>query len=185
MKRMIILCIAALLLALCVQQETQQGVEYTVKGCNQARFLSGSYEYTDGNLTVYIMRNCCSDEILVEKAGNTYKIIEKDKDGKICKCNCMSTVEIKNAEKDAKVVFVDFTGEEKELKNLAGAFCGWSTYASCKTDADCTVGGCSGQVCMGKGEDVVTTCEWKECYDAKKYGMTCACVDGVCQWAQS
>ncbi len=181
MKRMIVLCLLATFLILCTQQE---GVKYTVKGCTQAKYLIDRYEYSDGKITAYIMRNCCSDEIVVEKDGDTYRIIEKDEDGKICKCNCMSAVEIEGADKNARVVFVDFTGEEKELKSLTGSFCGWSTYASCKSDADCIVGGCSGQVCMEKGENVVTVCEWKECFDAKKFGMRCGCVDGACQWTQ-
>lgn len=177
-----LLCFTALLITLC---SAQNQLEYSVKGCSDTRFTVSGYEYSNNSLIVYIMRNCCSDEIVVKKDESMYKIIEKDNDGKICKCNCMAEVEIKNADKNAKVVFVDYTGNEKTLKNLHGEFCGWSTYAECKSDVDCTTGGCSGQVCMGVGEDVVTTCEWKDCFDAKKFNMKCGCFENKCQWAQS
>ena len=61
-------------------------------------------------------------------------------------------------------------------------FCGWSTYGECESDTDCRIGGCSGQVCEAKNEGVITTCEWKDCYDAKKYGKECRCIEGKCQW---
>ncbi|RLJ05404.1 MAG: hypothetical protein DRP18_03150 [Candidatus Aenigmatarchaeota archaeon] len=60
-------------------------------------------------------------------------------------------------------------------------FCGWSTYAKCKTDADCETGGCSGQVCEGKGEGTITTCEMRDCYN--RQGYKCKCIDGKCQWS--
>ena len=63
------------------------------------------------------------------------------------------------------------------------SFCGRSTGGPCRSDEDCIRGGCSGQVCQSKHEEpVVTTCEWKECYDAEKYGARCMCVNGRCQW---
>ncbi|MEM4598229.1 MAG: eight-cysteine-cluster domain-containing protein [Candidatus Diapherotrites archaeon] len=63
-------------------------------------------------------------------------------------------------------------------------FCGYSTYASCSADSDCVTGGCSGQICMGKREPGgITTCEWRDCYDETKYGLSCKCVSGRCQWA--
>jgi eight-cysteine-cluster-containing protein len=62
-------------------------------------------------------------------------------------------------------------------------FCGWSTYGECKTDSDCIKGGCSGEVCQSKKDEVaVSICIWKECFDAEKYGLNCRCVEGKCQW---
>lgn len=58
-------------------------------------------------------------------------------------------------------------------------FCGYSSGA-CLSDADCFSSGCSGQVCSN--EDVITTCEWRSCYDASAYGLECGCVAGLCQW---
>ncbi|MEM0468783.1 MAG: eight-cysteine-cluster domain-containing protein [Pyrobaculum sp.] len=63
-------------------------------------------------------------------------------------------------------------------------FCGISTNGPCESDADCLRDGCSGQVCRSvREEPVVTTCEWRDCYDAEKYKVACKCVNGMCQWA--
>ncbi|HBR22030.1 MAG TPA: hypothetical protein DD713_05610 [Nitrospiraceae bacterium] len=64
-------------------------------------------------------------------------------------------------------------------------FCGWSTGGECKTDSDCIKGGCSGQVCQSKKEGaVITTCEWRECYNANKYKVSCKCIEGRCEWGK-
>jgi eight-cysteine-cluster-containing protein len=63
-------------------------------------------------------------------------------------------------------------------------FCGTSTNESCGSGTDCVAGGCSGQICQSKNNvDFVTTCEWRNCYNVKSYGLNCACVDSMCQWA--
>jgi eight-cysteine-cluster-containing protein len=62
-------------------------------------------------------------------------------------------------------------------------FCGWETNGSCTSESDCVAGGCSGHVCESINEDpAITTCEYKECYDARAYGTGCGCVEGLCQW---
>ncbi len=61
-------------------------------------------------------------------------------------------------------------------------FCGSSTLAPCDSDTDCTAGGCSGQLCGGVGEELSTTCEWRECYDPDPYRLECGCVEGECDW---
>ena len=62
-------------------------------------------------------------------------------------------------------------------------FCGSSTYGGCSSDLDCIAGGCSGRVCQSKNEEpIITTCEWKDCYDDTKYGVTCGCVNNKCLW---
>ena len=63
-------------------------------------------------------------------------------------------------------------------------FCGRSTKANCASDGDCAAGGCSGQVCMGVNEDITTTCEYRDCYNADNYGLACMCRSGKCQWAK-
>jgi eight-cysteine-cluster-containing protein len=64
-----------------------------------------------------------------------------------------------------------------------GGFCGFSTGGPCSTDADCYHGGCSGQVCQSTEEDpVITTCEWRDCYDDVAYNVACGCVAGSCSW---
>src|SRR3989338_5349097 len=63
-------------------------------------------------------------------------------------------------------------------------FCGTSTEGECASDDDCVTGGGCGPVCQGAAEEPVnTTCEYRECYDSKKYGVECGCVEGKCQWA--
>lgn len=63
-----------------------------------------------------------------------------------------------------------------------GNFCGSSTYSECSIDTDCKIGGCSGQIC-GAEERIVTTCEYRDCYNAKAYNLECKCVDLKCQWS--
>jgi len=64
-------------------------------------------------------------------------------------------------------------------------FCGSSTQGPCYSDAECKRSGCSGQICQSaKEEPVGTRCDYKECYNAEKFGMKCGCLDGRCQWAK-
>ena len=65
----------------------------------------------------------------------------------------------------------------------ADGFCGWSTYAKCESNIDCMAGGCSNQLCEGLNEGTMTTCLYRSCYDANKYGYGCKCVDNKCQWS--
>jgi eight-cysteine-cluster-containing protein len=66
----------------------------------------------------------------------------------------------------------------------ATGFCGTSSGSACRADADCVAGGCSGQVCLAARDagDVMTTCEWRDCYDAARFGVACGCVGGRCAW---
>jgi len=62
-------------------------------------------------------------------------------------------------------------------------FCGSSTKGECNSDADCVTGGCSGQICQSKSEEqLTTTCEFKECYRASDYGLSCRCINNQCIW---
>jgi len=62
-------------------------------------------------------------------------------------------------------------------------FCGSSTQGACSSDSDCVTDGCSGQICRAASEEgLVTTCEWKDCYDDEVYGVSCGCVDQQCAW---
>ncbi len=68
-------------------------------------------------------------------------------------------------------------------KNQVDGFCGKSTYGPCNTDDDCLSGGCSGQVCQSKAEEpVITTCEYRACYNPQPYGLQCICFENKCQW---
>jgi eight-cysteine-cluster-containing protein len=56
----------------------------------------------------------------------------------------------------------------------------------CSTDADCGVGGCSGQVCTTAVEapGLITTCEYRAEYDCLKL-TSCGCVEGKCAWKEN
>jgi eight-cysteine-cluster-containing protein len=64
-------------------------------------------------------------------------------------------------------------------------FCGWATGGECRSDSDCIRGGCSGQVCQSVKEGAaITTCEWRECYNADKYKVSCNCIENRCEWGK-
>lgn len=72
--------------------------------------------------------------------------------------------------------------EEVTYEEVKG-FCGSSTYGRCNFDTDCIRGGCSGQICQSIYEEgIITTCEWRECYDSRKYGVECRCINKTCRW---
>lgn len=158
-------------------------LHFEVGNCSDlTRGYENYYVYDEKGrmILAYVTVNCGSDEIAVEK-GEVYKIIEKDYDGLLLRCLCQREVKIFNAS-DIGVELIGLSGEASKLekRNIGWEFCGWSTNASCKSDADCKIGGCSGQVCMGVGEEIVTTCEWKDCY--KPIGFKCGCLNNACQW---
>ncbi|MFC1691431.1 eight-cysteine-cluster domain-containing protein [Nanoarchaeota archaeon] len=63
-----------------------------------------------------------------------------------------------------------------------GIFCGASSGDSCSIDEDCEPVGCSKQICARKGKDMMTTCEYRDCYNAEDYGVRCGCFDSKCDW---
>jgi len=75
----------------------------------------------------------------------------------------------------------DFEDEIEPPAQQEG-FCGTSTSAYCASDAGCKIGGCANDVCEGATENTMTICMLRECTDAEKYGFSCGCVDGKCQW---
>ena len=56
----------------------------------------------------------------------------------------------------------------------------------CQSDADCGIGGCSGQLCGLKSqmEGIITTCEYKEVYGCYQK-TSCGCLRGMCQWQET
>ena len=64
----------------------------------------------------------------------------------------------------------------------AGGTCA-KKEVECSGDADCGIGGCSGQICAPKDKaaSIITTCEWRQEYGC--YNLTaCGCVSGKCAW---
>jgi eight-cysteine-cluster-containing protein len=69
------------------------------------------------------------------------------------------------------------------VEKEAVSFCGTSSGDACVQDNDCTVGGCSSQICQSaSAESGMSTCEYRDCYDAKVAGVSCGCSSGKCQW---
>jgi eight-cysteine-cluster-containing protein len=51
--------------------------------------------------------------------------------------------------------------------------------------AECVPGGCSGTVCAEAGDEVVTTCEWREEYACYQEAECTRQPDGLCGWTMS
>jgi len=66
---------------------------------------------------------------------------------------------------------------------VAEGFCGSSTLSQCNRDSDCKTGGCSAQICQSKDEEpIASTCEYRDCYNAKAFNQSCKCIEESCQW---
>ncbi len=156
--------------------------EYEILNCSNFGDYRNYYRFDERSKTLYafVTVNCGSDEILVEK-GEKIKIVERDYDGELLRCLCQKEVRIYNVS-ETQVEFVNLGNESIKLEKETNGFCGISTFAECEEDADCKIGGCSGQVCMGLKQEIFTTCEYRDCYDHVKFGMSCKCVNNRCQW---
>jgi eight-cysteine-cluster-containing protein len=74
-------------------------------------------------------------------------------------------------------------GESKENSTYKEDFCGNSTFGNCVADTDCVTGGCSREVCQSRSEEpIITTCEYKDCYNTQVYNLKCGCAQNKCQW---
>lgn len=61
-------------------------------------------------------------------------------------------------------------------------------FAPCPTSSvknDCAVGGCSGTLCGEPGEDLISTCEYKEEYQCYKQAVCERQATGKCGWTQT
>jgi len=119
----------------------------------------------------------CERQVFFSKNDKIYNVslYGGNPGGKGCKdddcCSGFSSIE--------KPIFNQMLSTFKFIEE----FCGTSSYGSCVSNLDCTAGGCSGQVCQSKNEEsMITTCEYKDCYNAQSYGLGCKCVDKKCQW---
>jgi len=161
-------------------------VSYKVGGCERAKsekLFSVSYDEQNKTLNAEVWVNCCGVEVVVEKEGSTYKILEKQY-GELCRCVCKRKVTIFNVSKEAEIRFLDKDGNSFILTPSV-EFCGWSSYGKCNSNEDCITNGCSAQICRSRFEEpIITICEWKKCYEASKYRVTCKCIEGKCQWVR-
>ncbi|OIO21370.1 hypothetical protein AUJ17_03535 [Candidatus Micrarchaeota archaeon CG1_02_47_40] len=65
--------------------------------------------------------------------------------------------------------------------------CNTALEPECETDVDCATGGCSGQLCLPKGEasGIITTCEFRQEYACYQNLGECGCNSGKCAWKES
>ena len=161
-------------------------VKYFVGKCKKGIFhrnIGKNFIYYEKNktLVVFLLVNCCGINISIEKDDKEYRIYEK-KVGEICRCMCEREVVIFNVDRGYRVIFINLMNKGKIISPSIG-FCGISTYGKCYRDEDCIISGCSNQICQSKYEKpIITTCEYRECYNYKKYGLRCKCVNNRCQW---
>ena len=159
------------------------------------------------NLTHSLNYLCCAKMTAVldsaENLGDYTLIRIKEKnEGAVCRCMCDYQVSgrvgpLKEGKYLIQILGVEFKDIpadplwEKEIVidekgNLAPAaeeFCGFSTKSGCQNDSDCKKSGCSGQICQSISEESkISTCEWRDCYNAENYGLECKCVENQCQW---
>ena len=165
----------------------EEKVNYKVEECQLGmkgkRPFSYDYDKEKRILTAQVWVNCCGVEVEVKRENLTYKILEKQY-GELCRCMCQRKVTIFDIPEKAEVIFID---KDNNLFVLAPTlkFCGFSTYGRCQTDNDCQKAGCSNQVCQSKFEKpIVTTCQWLNCYDSKKFDLKCRCLHHRCQWTK-
>ena len=162
-----------------------EGLNYKVEECSIGFEPEEVIDYDEKTKTLiaYVWVNCCGVNVTVKREDLTYRIVEKQY-GELCRCMCTRKVTIFNVPENSKVVFIDKDGRKIILSPNLG-FCGWSTYGKCNSDEDCVRAGCSKQVCQSKFEkNIITTCEWLDCYDASKYEVACKCINGECQWVR-
>ncbi|MBN1610840.1 MAG: hypothetical protein JW940_29685 [Polyangiaceae bacterium] len=62
---------------------------------------------------------------------------------------------------------------------------GAGAEAGSESTVECIVGGCSSQLCVGKGEDLVTDCEWLEEYACYRTARCEVQDNGRCGWTQT
>jgi len=162
----------------------KENVRYKIGECSY--FRTGNldkpyqlnYDKISKALEVKVLANCCTN-ISVKKYNNEYLILES---GKICRCMCYREITIFDISENSKIIFIYIDGKKRILSpNIE--FCGFSTFGECKNDSDCFISGCSSQVCQSKLEEpILTTCEYKDCYDYFKFNLSCKCIDNMCQW---
>lgn len=69
---------------------------------------------------------------------------------------------------------------------------GWVKTEKCSVSSiefrerdGCKIGGCSGEICGEKGEDMITTCEWRPEYGCYKIAICERQSDGKCGWTMT
>ncbi len=124
--------------------------------------------------------------ITISEIGYEIELISASDISSIIKITADSTEDKEEDENETEIE--ENTTSEKNSQNrikekIKNTFCGTSTFGACKIDEDCITGGCSGSVCQSKNEEPnITTCEYKDCYNAEGYNTKCVCKKNRCTW---
>ena len=74
------------------------------------------------------------------------------------------------------------TGASKLKDIIVNGFCGTQTETFCSQDSDCMVGGCSGEICQARKDNMMNSiCLFEDCYQ-KPTNVYCGCDSGQCKW---
>ncbi len=173
------------LLVLVSLQPSSSNLDYVVHPLPSFENAKATYIPTSKVLKVIANVICCADGINVEKQGNDIVIRVVDYDNEVCKCFETKEILITGINTiPQRVVFVNYDGKTSELPLEVSEFCGTSTFGKCRSDEDRVITGCSREVCASRYEEqVYSPCIQRNCYDYKKYGVSCRCVLGRCMWA--
>lgn len=178
-------------------------ISYYVSGCqNTKTYVPTTVHFENNTLIIKhsVSYVCCAKIVPKVKITNDIINITEINEGDVCKCMCNYIIQINISGLEKKpyeinvfgVKYKDIHPAEKILsmnitlgpmESTKDNFCGISTHGKCSSDKDCIVGGCSNQVCQSIFEKpTITTCEWRECYNADFYGYKCGCINGRCEW---
>lgn len=182
-----------------------KGFEYTIEECDKSKGLKeasieiqakeDSIEFTQV-LNTYCNAGEENLTLSYEKEDSRLIVTETFDAENVVRCICSFDIKGKIPNLAEGNYTVEFFFENKPMREtttletfnniLVGqktGFCGRSTNGKCDDDFDCITSGCSGQICQSINEDpIITTCEWRDCYNAKAYSLECKCVDNKCQW---
>ncbi|OYT41456.1 MAG: hypothetical protein B6U78_02930 [Candidatus Aenigmarchaeota archaeon ex4484_224] len=175
--------------------------EYNVSSCLKENFLNQNLSkpkafWINNDLVIehFVSYVCCAKIFPKVSLKENKIIIFEENRGDVCRCICNYKILIKIHSLPKKNYSIEIYGikykdihKPKLLENfsvsLKNEFCGISTFGKCFSDKDCIVDGCNSEVCRSVFEDkVFTVCQWKECYNWKKFGIECKCINGKCQW---
>jgi eight-cysteine-cluster-containing protein len=89
-------------------------------------------------------------------------------------CPCSTTTTTKQS------LITPNTGASKLKDNTVNGFCGVQTESTCLQDSDCMVGGCSGEICQAKNDNINAPCLFTDCYQ-KPDNVYCGCDNSQCK----
>ena len=65
-------------------------------------------------------------------------------------------------------------------RTIAAKYINWSSNHFCTSDFDCRSGGCNGELCGGRGDDLISACVVVS--SPLRLGYKCGCAGSKCAW---